>query len=249
MALCTVSFLGDSISKACQMNVLLPEGDGPFGVLYLLHGLHDDYTIWLRLSDIERHVAGMPLIVVMPDGGRSFYCNDPRPNGSAYEDHVVKDVVSLIDRTFPTIASRGGRAVAGISMGGYGAVMLAMRHPEVFSVAAAHSGVFSFAHEETPNHPNINVVAEPLPAGKYDCYNLAEKLKAGSQKLSLRMDCGTEDWLLEANRKFHGHLEKLGIAHTYEEHPGGHDWDYFDAHVPDTLKFVVRNLEAASRPV
>lgn len=109
MALCSVQFPGGSIQKASGMNVILPEGDGPFPVLYLLHGLSDDYTIWSRRTSIERYVAELPLVVVMPDGHRSFYCNDPRPGGCAYEDHVVMDVVGFVDRTFRTIAAPAQR--------------------------------------------------------------------------------------------------------------------------------------------
>ena len=112
MALCQVKFFGASLGKACGMNVILPEKHaGPFGVLYLLHGLSDDHTIWCRRTSIERYVAELPLIVVMPDGHRSFYCNDPRPGGCAYEDHIVRDVVEFVDRTFPTRARRDGRAI------------------------------------------------------------------------------------------------------------------------------------------
>ena len=136
MALCSVQLFGESIQKASGMNVILPDAQGPFGVLYLLHGLSDDHTIWCRRTSIERYAAELPLIVVMPDGHRSFYCNDPRPGGCAYEDHIVTDVVGFVDRTFPTIADRAGRAIGGLSMGGYGAMMLALRHPDLFSVWA-----------------------------------------------------------------------------------------------------------------
>ena len=139
MAFCEMHFFGASIGKQSSMCVIVPEGEGPFPVLYLLHGLSDDHTIWHRRTSIERYVDGRRLIVVMPDGHRSFYCNDERPGGLAYEDHITQDVVGFVDRTFKTIPHRGARAIAGLSMGGYGAIVLSLRHPNLFSAASSHS--------------------------------------------------------------------------------------------------------------
>ena len=170
MALCEVRFRGQSIEKQTGMNVILPDGEGPFPVLYLLHGLSDDYTIWHRRTSIERYVEAQPLIVVMPDGHRSFYCNDPRPGGLAYEDHIVTDVVDVVERTFPVIADRGARAIAGLSMGGYGAIMLGLRHPDVFSVACSHSGAMRSSSvprcrpSPTPSTPPTSTTASAWPS-------------------------------------------------------------------------------------
>ncbi len=246
MALCDVHFFAESLDKQTAMNVILPEGDGPFPVLYLLHGLSDDYTIWLRRTSIERHVKDMPLIIVMPDGHRSWYCNDPRPEGLAYEDHIVRDVVGFVERTFPAAAGRGPRAIAGLSMGGYGAMMLAMRHPETFSVACSHSGALGFLcsrFEPPEDRPDILGLAATLPHNNYDCFLLAERLAGRPEQLSLRMDCGTEDFLIEHNRLFHEHLQRLGIEHVYREYPGEHEWSYWDEHIVDTLQFVAERLE------
>lgn len=245
MALCDVRFRAEAIDKHTAMNVILPDGDGPFPVLYLLHGLSDDYTIWLRRTSIERHVKDMPLIVVMPDGHRNWYCNDPRPEGLAYEDHIVRDVVGFVERTFPAATGRRARAIAGLSMGGYGALMLAMRHPDKFSVACSHSGAVGFlssAVEPPKARPDKIALAEVLPRDKYDCFLLAERLAGGPEKLSLRLDCGTDDFLIEHNRLFHAHLERLGVEHVYREYPGAHEWSYWDEHVVETLQFAADRL-------
>ncbi len=244
MALCDVHFFGESIQKHSGMRVVLPDGDGPFPVLYLLHGLSDDHTVWLRRTSLERALAEVPLIVVTPDGHRSFYCNDPRPGGCAYESHIVSDVVGFADRTFPTIPQRGARAVAGLSMGGYGAVMLALRHPEMFAAAAAHSSAFHFAHRPIEGRQEVNTYAAALPKGQYDVFALAEGLSAAGRPPAIRFDCGTDDGLLGASRDFHAHLEALGVAHEYAEHPGGHDWSYWDEHVRETIEFVMQHLRA-----
>jgi putative tributyrin esterase len=242
MAFCELRFGSGSLEKQESMNVLLPDcGDGPFPVLYLLHGLSDDYTIWERRSSIERHVAGLPLIVAMPDGGRSFYCNSPTQR---YEDHITRDVIDVVDRSFNTICSPRGRAIAGLSMGGYGAVMLALRHPELFSVACSHSGAVFFGHEplELPGHEYDDRFAAALPKGKYDCYKWAAKQKKAGKLPALRLDCGKEDFLLPHNRRYHAYLDKIGVQHEYAEFPGAHEWIYWDNHIRQTLEFVMRKL-------
>lgn len=242
MALCEVRFFSSSLQKQETMNVIVPDGGGPFPTLYLLHGMSDDYSAWMRRSSIERYAEKYRLMVVMPDGHRSFYVNDPRPGGLAYEDHIIKDVIGQADRLLPTIRSRRGRAVAGLSMGGYGAMMLAMKNPSKFAAAAAHSGAMFFAHEKLAGRDDINVLASSLPRGEYDLFSLARKLAAGRTRLAIRFDCGAEDFLIQANRRFDAHLNKLGIDHQYAEHPGQHTWDYWDVHVQETLRFCRQNL-------
>ncbi len=244
MALLTVQFDAASIGKQSSMLALIPPGKGPFPVLYLLHGLSDDHTIWLRRTSIERYVDGLNLIVVMPDGHRSFYVNDPRLGGLAYEDHIVKDVVGFCDRVFPTRPERGSRAVAGLSMGGYGAIMLALNNPAVFGAAASHSGALGFFRKSTGTFREFQPLCDALK-GRYDCFRLASRLKrSGKGKMpALRFDCGVDDSLLSHSRDFHRHLLKIGIAHEYEEFPGSHSWSYWDEHIRQTLPFVMRHMK------
>ncbi len=246
MSFLSVQFFGPSIQKQSSLYVVLPPGKGPFGVLYLLHGLSDDHTIWHRRTSIERYVEGRNLIVVMPDGGRSFYCNDPRPAGLAYEDHIVKDVVGFIDDSFPTLASRGGRAIAGLSMGGYGAMMLALRHPDMFCAACSHSGALGFCHRRYQMGGAGPDPSEWLPKNHYDCHLLAARLRRsrkGPPMPAIRMDCGTEDFLLDDSRALHAHLAKLKIDHVYEEFPGSHTWEYWDQHIQRSIEFVLGELK------
>jgi len=247
MAFLDIHFWGNSIQKQSSMYVILPDGDGPFPVLYLLHGLSDDHTIWHRRTSIERYAEGRPLIIVMPDGHRSFYCNDPRPGGLAYEDHMVKDVVGFMDRAFRTIRHRRGRAIAGLSMGGYGAMMLSLRHVDLFSVACSHSGALAMFHSPRPERADVQAVVANLPKGAYDCFALARKCARSRRGLAIRIDCGKEDFLLDHNRQFHAHLEKLGIRHVYEEHPGQHNWEYWDIHIRQTLEFVMARVKAPKK--
>lgn len=248
MALLNVHFDGTSINKQSGMWVIMPPGKGPFPVLYLLHGLSDDHTIWLRRTNLERYVEDLNLIVVMPDGHRSFYINDPRPGGLAYEDHITKDVVGFCDRVFPTVPRREARAVAGLSMGGYGAIMLALKNPGLFGAAASHSGAVGFFHKTGHSRPDFKPLADALGA-RYDCHRLASQLKRDkTHKLpALRFDCGVDDFLLEDNRRFRTHLVKSGIPHEYVEHPGSHNWAYWDTHIQETLPFVMRHLKGSGK--
>lgn len=116
MAFAAIQYYSQSLRKASSVNVIFPDNPPlrrPWAVLYLLHGLSDDHTIWVRRTSIERYVQGWPLMVVMPDGGRGWYTN--AVEGPAYEDDLIKDVIGLIDRTFPVKAERSGRAIGGLS--------------------------------------------------------------------------------------------------------------------------------------
>jgi putative tributyrin esterase len=241
---CTIEFGSKALGKNIGMNVLLPKGKGPFPVLYLLHGLSDDFTCWMRFSMVEVKAMDLPLIIVMPDGGRSFYCNDARPMCGAYEDHICKDTIETIDNLFHTIPGRAGRAIAGLSMGGYGATMLAMRHPDLFSVACSHSGAMNFAGKPISKElPGVVEYESTLPKGRYSLYKLASAMAKSKLKIAYRLDCGSTDFLVEQNRQFHAHLEKIGFAHEYEEFPGEHNWEYWNAHIRQTMNFALANMK------
>jgi putative tributyrin esterase len=254
MAFCELRYFSPALGRQTAANVILPEGEQrpPYAVLYLLHGLSDDYTIWHRRTSIERYAAEYPLIVVMPDGGRGFYCD--AKIGDAWETAILGDLVGTIDRLFPTRATRAGRAIGGLSMGGYGAIKLALKHPDRFVSAVSHSGALHVAHStgtRDPEHPVSQLLRRILgdnpQGGLEDCFALAERLPRADRP-ALRIDCGVEDVLLPANREFHAHLEAIGYPHEYAEFPGGHDWSYWDLHVREALAFHARHLGLKKRP-
>jgi len=231
------------------MNVLLPEtGKRRYPALYLHHGLGDTYATFCARTNLEQYARDCNLIVVTPDAGEGWFCNDPRDGGPAWEDHLAGEVVDYVDRSFPTIASRQGRGTAGFSMGGYGAMMLAMKHPDRFSAVCTQAGSFMFGHELRPDHPERTAFMQAVapPGGEYDLFVLAEKLAApGAPDIAIRLDVGTNDHLLEHNRRFHAHLGRLEIAHEYEEVEGGHEWGYVDRRLTTTLRFITAHLAAA----
>ena len=146
----TVEFFADSVGRTLKYNVALPQGytssQESYPVLYLLHGLMGNYTQWAQSA--PQYTADLDLIVVMPDGGNSWYINWSRSASGQknnWEDYLIQDLIPHVDSQFRTIAARGGRALTGLSMGGYGAVVLGLRHPEVFCSVGSHSGALNFA--------------------------------------------------------------------------------------------------------
>ena len=238
-----LNYFNPSLGKATSATVLLPDigVKPPYSVLYLLHGYGDDHTIWQRRTSIERYVVGLPVIVVMPDASTSFYCDDP--DGMKWETAIAHDLVDYIDTLFQTKAERKGRFVAGLSMGGYGAAKLALKFPERFCSAVSHSGAVEFAHHRENSRYaerglklHTQFVSEHPEGGSEDLYALAKKLSL-EVRPALRIDCGTEDFLIEENRNFHAYLDEINYAHEYEEFPGAHTWDYWDVHVQDAIAF------------
>lgn len=248
MAICDLHYFSPSLGKQTGCNVIIPEvpgHEGPFPVFYLLHGLSDDYTMWQRKTSLGRYVQMLPLIVVMPDGGRGFYSD--AHEGFAYESALVEDLIPFIDRTFHTVSERRGRAIGGLSMGGYGAIKLALKFPHLFASANGHSGAYQFAHDgwRSEEAEFMRIIGPHGTGGKDDVFALAEKFAPTTNRSrlpALRLDCGTSDYLLDQSRALHEHLQSLGVPHEYMERPGAHDWAYWDKQLPSTLRFHARHL-------
>ena len=247
MAFATIDYFSVSLEKACSVNVVFPEfakAPRPWATFYLLHGLSDDHTIWMRRTSVERYVADFPMMLVMPDGGRGWYTN--AVDGLAYEDDLIKDVMGLIERTFPVKAERSGRAIGGLSMGGYGAVKLGLKHPDLFASVNSHSGALDLGDD--PERVKLlgkefgMIFGPHFKGGPEDPMAIVEKVDHGRLP-ALRIDCGKGDFLLAENRRFHKHLESLHVPHEYQEYPGVHNWAYWDEHIQEAIAFHARNLK------
>lgn len=238
MSTARVQFFSEGLGKWTSYNVILPDdGDGPFPVLLQLHGLSDDADAWLQRSNLVRHVAGLPLVVVLPDGGTSGYVNwkaSDRLHKNRYEDLLVQDIPAHLQRTFNV--TDGPWAIGGLSMGGYGAMRLGLKYPDRFNSIYAHSSAFHI-HEVLDQDLVDTSIADA------DVFHLAEALAGRDDLPAIAFDCGTEDRLIDTNRRFHEHLQALNIGHHYAEFPGDHDWDYWDEHVVEALALHARVLE------
>jgi S-formylglutathione hydrolase FrmB len=141
-----ITLYSPALQGVTHVDVLLPPGYATsarrYPVLYLLHGVGGSYLDWMQNTDIARFARGLPLLIVMPDGGDGWYA-DPLTVGPRWETYHIKELIPYIDRHFRTVATRNGRAVAGLSMGGFGAFSYAARHPDLFVAAASFSGALN----------------------------------------------------------------------------------------------------------
>lgn len=251
MAHLRCDFFSDTLGLSTSMTVVLPQrttrqigmagagADAPPPVLYLLHGLSDDDTIWLRRTSIERYVAELGLAVVMPQVHRSFYL-DGEYTG-AYWTFVAEELPAIVADFFRVSQAREDTFVAGLSMGGYGAMLHALRQPGRFAAAASLSGaldVGAWAQGGDP-HGLLRTVAggRSLAGTDADLLTLLDRADvAGLPPLYVR--CGTEDELMGANRRFVERAEAVGADVTSAFDPGTHEWGYWDRTIRDVLDWL-----------
>ncbi len=241
-----------AIRQTVKLNVLLPDGykddtKKRYPVVYLLHGLGGDYTEWRRVG-IESEARGLPLIVVMPEGNKSFYVNRHDDAKLRWGDHIIEEVIPHVDKKYRTHAVREQRGVNGLSMGGYGAIMLGLKHPELFASAASHSGALGAAKPSDGRFDKIrNAVFGPDGSDQrksHDVFEIARKLEK-KKFPHLYFDCGSKDFLLPPNRDFAKLLAKLGVDYEYREVPGKHDFAYWKRNVRYSLTEQLKAFERA----
>ncbi len=243
------TFTSEAVGRTLPYTILLPadfDAVSRYPVLYLLHGASGHHTDWPTLSRLVAHAAGLPLVIVCPEGENSCYINGA--NGERWEDMIVRDLPAHIEGTYPVRSDRGGRAIAGLSMGGFGAFNLGMRHPERYRAISTHSGAFMMNRYMgwMDTDPQFAAVLGPVDSPvqrEYDPQRvIAQAVQThGPDTLPmLAMDTGTADspMLIASNRTLHRTLTALGVRHTYRELLGGHTWEYWDREVPFTLQFV-----------
>jgi S-formylglutathione hydrolase FrmB len=264
-----------------------------YPVAYYLHGLSGSEADWVSKGAIDGaadslFAAGVPeMIIVMPDGDDGWYTNWTAEvpyatcadtlHGEApdrycaeherYDDYVAHDVVAYVDAHYRTLKARAHRGIGGLSMGGYGALALALRHPDVFAAAASHSGVVSPMYvgphpfAEPAHFAGSNTDEMRLAAASFfpryllywgaaierwrdaDPAVLAERAtQRGTVLPALFLDCGASDGLLDQNRALHAALTRLGVTHAYAEWPGAHTWRYWSTHVRESLAWMARRI-------
>ncbi|UUZ79202.1 esterase family protein [Paenibacillus sp. P26] len=250
--------------KVC--NVYLPPSyhtseDRRYPVIYLLHGLYGSEAHWSLKGDAEATLDGMiasgrlrESIVVMPsDGGYgqgTFYVNWYDGSGR-FEDYFLYDLVPAIDREFRTIAMPARRAVCGLSMGGYGAFVLALRNPDVFGAASSIAGALTSTSQLTDDLIRSEVCRMIGPvqgpyAKELDLHVLAARRVKEETKPALHFNCGISDSLYPLNLAYKAPLDQIGYEHEYMEFEGEHNWDYFGSHLPEALDFIERQFSASA---
>ena len=243
-----------ALGRAMKYRVLLPAGYETtlrrYPVLYLLHGLTGDYKDWTTRTNLAEYSRALPLIIVMPDGENQWYTN-AAGGGARFEDYILTDLQADVVRKFRTINSRFGRAIAGLSMGGYGALKMALKRPGAFAVAASFSGAFGVSDGEVERLIG-QAEAERMqqifgPAGgqtrkENDVFLLASAMKPATAPY-IYVDCGIADnALIAANREVIAALHKAGVAYEYHEVAGAHTWDYWDRRIREFLPLLMKRL-------
>lgn len=250
MAYMQMSLFSETLGMSTEVGVMLPlnaprlaERDGKYPVLYLLHGLGGDHTEWTRQSAIERYAEDKGIALVLPRADRSYYMD--MKQGGSYFTYLSHELPELMKRAFAISSRREDTFVAGISMGGYGAFKLALRHPERYGAAASLSGGVDIVRRVSgPNGfrpgeiARIFGSAEELRGSGDDLFTLADEAAAAAGQPKLYQCCGTEDFLYEGNRAFLDHALTAGLDITYEEGPGEHEWGYWDRQARRVLEWL-----------
>lgn len=261
MALLHVDFFSDVLGMCMQMDVILPQqtrgqigmegrkNEGKIPTLYLLHGMSDDHTIWQRRTSIERYVSDLGIAVVMPTTHLGWYTN--MAWGNRYQTYIAKELPEICRSFFHNLSDKKeDNFAAGLSMGGYGALKLALSASESFGYAASLSGGLDVVQlcnkleteEEKHFWQGIFGPLDQIENSTNDLFAEAVRLKESGQPLpKLYMWCGTEDFLYNHNVKMKEHLMKLGYDLTYEEGPGDHQWKYWDENIQNVLKWIMEN--------
>ena len=219
------------------------ESSGKPPVLYLLHGMSDDHTIWGRRTNIERYVSELGIAVIMPCAGRSFYRNcNPQMR---YWDFLSEELPDLVKKFFNVSDRREDTYVAGLSMGGYGALKLAFNHPERFAAAASFSGSLCNYWLEKCNPVEYHYIfgnREDLAGTEDDLAGKAKALaESGKERPRIFMSCGTEDSLYGETLEYRDLLQNLGYDLTYQERPGSHNWGFWDQEIQTALEWMLKD--------
>ncbi len=262
MAFLEFNYYSKALSRRVSVNVLLPEvnkkaegigigNKAGYKTLYLFHGLSGNRTDWMRRSSIERYADKYDIAVVMPEVGRSWYTDTAY--GANYLTFVAEELPEVCRGYFKGMSDkREDNFVAGLSMGGYGAIKAALTYPDNFGGCASLSGSLDIIRKNrTVNLDEWKAIFDfnmkssyELEGTKHDLYALArENHKQGLKFPKMYIWCGTEDnpHLLKTNQDFHALLNELNIEHFYKESKGDHSWPWWDLHIQDALCFLFSN--------
>ena len=257
----TIQFASKLVGKTLPYNVLLPlDYNQPlaktkrYPVVYLLHGLTGHYNNWIEHTRLTDYAAGYDFIIVMPEGNNGWYTDSASAPSEKYESYILEELIPDVEQRFRASNAREGRAIAGLSMGGYGALKFAVKHPELFAFAASMSGALdaaSWTEADLKGFEFIWRTLEPVYGAANSETRAANDLGKLYRELPaariaalpyIYLDCGTEDGLLQTNRGFADILVKQKIPHEYRQLPGNHAWTYWDAQVQEVLRIAARKF-------
>lgn len=229
----TIKVKSPSMNREIPIMVILPDsyqsGEKEYPVIYLLHGFGGNYRMWFDIKPNLPEIATQnDVIFVLSDGATSWYWDSPINENLKYETFTAKELVDFIDKNFRTVKSAKGRAITGLSMGGQGALFLALNHPDTFGAAGSTSGGVDIRPFPQNWDMAKNLGEYKDNKARWDEFAVMRKiedLKPG--RLALIIDCGTEDFFYKVNEAFHKKLLDLKIPHDYLTRPGVHNGDYW----------------------
>lgn len=249
------SILSPSLNKYARFFALLPDGYAKrqerYPVLYLLHGLGGDHSNWVKLTHLVRYAQEYRLIIITPDAGDGWYTNSPLLPNSNYEDLIIKDIIPAVDKKYRTIQTRFNRAIAGLSMGGYGAIKMGLKYPGKFFFVGAMSPSMQFpgaledsviiARWSKTSTMNLRAL---FGEKRSDFWNDNDVFAAAERTTSktlpyFYLSIGSQDGIIELIGLTHdlaGVFRRKGIAFEMHEYPGGHDWKFWDQEIKTILQ-------------
>ena len=257
----TIQFASKLVGKTLPYNVLLPVSYNQtesrtkrYPVLYLLHGLTGHYTNWLDKTRLIDYTAPYEFIIVMPEGNDGWYTDSATVPSDKYESYILQELIPDVEKRFRTASETGSRAIAGLSMGGYGALKFGIKYPQQFAFVASMSGALGAASLIESDLKGLEFILRSLQSvygsegsptrAANDLPRLYRELPAaGIASLPyIYLDCGTEDRLLPMNRDFADLLVARKIPHEYRQLPGDHSWPYWDAQVQEVLRIAAKKF-------
>ena len=258
MAFLQIQFFSAALNVASSVNVILPEENQGIGVstpkderlpkvLYLFHGYSDDHSIWMRRTSVERYAANHNLAVIMPAVNHSFYCNEAY--GEKYWDYVSEELPETMHRFLRLSDKPQDTYVAGLSMSGYGAMRLALTHPERFAAAASFSGAVDIAsvlYQRTRGAEIDRVFGDrvDIKGTEYDPFFLMQRNANAVRKPWLYVSCGTKDFLFAQHKAFVPALRKNGWeVMSHEEPDATHEWGFWDNQIRAFIELIYAKEE------
>lgn len=250
-----VQVKASKMSAPVKCTIILPEEytdpecqEAQYPVLYLLHGYGGNNNSWVqKKEDLPDLASQYSVIIVCPDGRNSWYWDSPVNKESQYETFMTKDLIEYIDNTYRTVPEAGMRAITGLSMGGHGALFLALRHPELFGSCGSMSGGVDIRP-----FPEKWCIKDALGAyetnkelwEKSTVINLVPGL---STTQNIVVECGVDDFFITVNRNLHKALMDAKIKHDYTERPGAHTWDFWCNAIDYQLLFFSKAFDAYAK--
>ncbi len=246
MALFHVDFFSETLGMCEQADVIIPQNHkGTYKTLYLLHGMSDDHTIWQRRTSIERYADDAGIAVVMPTTKLGWYTDTTYE--LKYFTYVSKELPKIMRGFFKDMSPRReDNFVAGLSMGGYGALKVGLSCPESFAKAASLSGAVLIAQnvesgDERHGHGQywLSIFTDKPVGTPNDLMYLAKKTAKKKNRPDLYMWCGEQDFLYKDNVAFHADIKDMGYDVVFEHSPGDHQWKYWDAKIQDVIAWML----------